>query len=287
MNDPFAGIEDESPQTPAEMRASLLRDSHRGYTPVRKILVQRPSEAAERPSTIGEMVSERQENALRLLLLALAFQPLEGLALPPQRWAGLVNCSSKLACSQSQLARAIKQLQDRRLVVRDGTTHLFGLVPLMEDGSGQGYTRPTAKGAVVGKGFFIVPHDAWTSGLIDNLRLPGLAMFLISLHDTHQKPSFQVPLDKMAKWYGVSERTAERGYDELANQRVLLTRTQRVAARSAASGLRTVTHRALADPYSKSAREALQAAARGRVRAQSAKKPRSGESDSPGSLVLT
>lgn len=268
MNDPFAGIEDEAPQTPTELRAALLSNAHRGYATLRKVFVQQPNSAISRPSILGSMVSSRQENALRLLLLTLALEALQDLRLPPGRWAAMLN--AERPCSPHQFSRALQQLEERKLVQRTGTNRLFGLTPLLEDGSGAEYARPTAAGAEVGKGFFIIPDDAWLTGLIDKLRLPGLAMFLVCLHDTHQHSSFQVPLDKMSTWYGISERTAERGYNELLAQNVLRTRVQMIAAPRTPSGLRPITHRALVDPYSKDAREALQAKARTRVRAQNA-----------------
>ena len=266
MNDPFAGIEDEAPRAPADLRAELLGNAHRGYATLRKVFVQQPNDAPSRPSILGDMVTGRQENALRLLLLTLALEALRDLKLPPSRWAEMLG--TVRPCSPHQFSRAVQQLEERKHVQRTGTSRLLGLTPLLEDGSGADYTRPTAVGAEVGRGFFIIPDDAWLTGLIDRLRLPGLAMFLVCLHDTHQHPSFQVPLDKMSFWYGISERTAERGYNELLAQNVLRTRVQMVTAPCTPSGLRPITHRALSDPYSKDARELLQATARARVRAQ-------------------
>ena len=268
MSDPFGDIEDQSPQTPEELRTTLLGNTRRGYATLRKVFVQQPNTTGSRPSILGSMVNNRQETALRLLLLALALEALKDEMLPPRRWTEILNTAHP--CSPDQFTRALEQLEERKLLQRTGTNRLIGLTPLLENGSGNAYTSPTAAGADVGKGFFIIPNQAWTTGLIDNLRLPGLAMLLVTLHDTHQRPSFQVPLDKMPDWYGISERTAERGYNELLAQNVLLTRVQMVAAPRTPSGLRPITHRALADPYSKDAREALQAGARARVRAQNA-----------------
>lgn len=270
MTDPFANVQDEAPLTPATLRTELLADARRGYAPLRKVFVQQPNVSASRPSILGDMVRAKQETALRLFLLTLALQPLDGLTLSPQRWAGMLSAGHK-PCSQPQLARAVVQLEQRNLVERAGTTRRLGLTPKLEDGSGDPYTRPTARGASVGKGFFVVPHDFWTTGLVDQLKLPGLAMFLICLHDTHLHPSFKVALAKTPQWYGVSERTAERGYNELASLQLLRTKPQKVADRNAPTGVRIDTWRALHDPYSKDAREALQAKTRSRARSQAKK----------------
>lgn len=265
MNDPFANIDDEAPQSSAELRASLLGDARRGYAMVRKIFVQQARETGSRPSLLGDMVRRRQETALRLLLLALALEPLDGLTLPPRRWAGMLSAEAK-PCTTEQFFRAVRQLEEQQLITRCGTGRLPGLVPLHEDGSGATYGRPNAAGVKGGKGFFIVPDQFWTSGLIDRLRLPGIAAFLVCLHDTHQRSSFQVTLEKMPTWYGISERTAERGYNELAGQGILLTHPQTVPDRRAPSGIRTVWWRALSEPYSKESREALQAKTRQRMK---------------------
>lgn len=264
MHHPFANIEDEAPQSPAELRASLLGDARRGYAMVRKIFVQQARESGSRPSLLGEMVRTRQETALRLLLLVLALEPLDGLTLPPGRWAALLSAEGK-PCTSDQLSRAVRQLEDRHLIIRRGTSRMPGFVPLQEDGSRATYSRPNSVGSKGGKGFFIVPDEFWSSGLVDRLRLPGVAMFLVCLHDTHQRPAFQVTLEKMPDWYGISERTAERGYNELANQGILLTHPQTVPDRRAPNGIRTVLWRALSEPYSKESRESLQAKTRQRV----------------------
>jgi len=273
MNDPFASVLNEAPHTALELRTALLADARRGYAPLRKVFVQQPQESASRPSILGDMVRTRQETPLRLWLLVLALEPLVDLQLPPARWAGMVSAAGR-PCSPSQIRAAIEQLERRKLIERTGTPRMIGLRPLFEDGSGNPYTRPTAKGAEVGKGYFVVPHDAWDTELLDRLRLPGLAAFLVSLHDTHQTPAFQVTLERMPEWYGISERTAERGYRELLDQGVLLTHPQTVRDRRAPKGIRTVTWRALEGPYSMHAREALQAATRTRARrsAKAAKK---------------
>lgn len=266
MIDPFANIVDQAAASAEETRASLLDSVKRGYAPVRKIFVQQPREATERPSLLGKLVQRRAETALRLFLLTLALEPLKGFALPAIRWAEMISTPAK-PCTQSQLTRTIEVLKELKLLDRQGSSRKITLMPLTEDGLGDAYERPQEAGKV-GKGFFIIPHQFWTDGLVDQLRLPGLAMFLVSLHDTHQDPSFQVSLEKMAEWYGISERTAERGYNELRKQNVLLTRVQQIQDPAMPNGVRPVTWRALATPYSTHARQALQDKTRHRVRAQ-------------------
>lgn len=275
MIDPFAQVVNESAQSGRELRDALLEDSRRGYTVLRKIFVQQPQEAVSRPSILGEMVNARQEVALRLYLLILGLEPLGAdLKVPAKRWANMLGACDQ-QCTSAQFHRALKQLEERRLVSADHRGRQLNVSPLLEDGSGGPYVRPSAKGADVGKGYFSIPDAFWTTGLVDQLRLPGLAMFLVCLHDTSQEPSFQVSLEQMAGWYGISERTSERGYAELAKADVLLTRVQTVRDKRQLSGLRTVTWRALKDPYSQDARARAQAASRSasRKKAQRTNEP--------------
>lgn len=214
-----------------------------------------------RASILGTMVNKRMGPALRALLLIWAFEPI----LAEQRWPldiwGQMIGGSNGSPSVDTVSRAFATLENLRLIERKHEGRSVVVRPLLEDGSGDAYQRPTAKGAEVGPGYFIIPHDFWTDGLSDSLELPGLAMFLVSLHDTSTDATFQVPLEQMATWYGISERSAERGYGELSKRDVLITHTQWVRDRSMRSktGLRPLVHRALVAPYSTAARRDLQA----------------------------
>lgn len=267
MTDPFASVQNATPKSDHEWRQTLLATARRGYAPVRKVFVQRPREESTRSSVLGALVQTRQELAIRLYLLVLALEPMVDLALPPRRWAGMISSAVK-SCSAAQFQRALQHLTEGSLVTAHREGNLLRIRPLLEDGSGEPYERPTAKGAAIGKGFFVVPHEYWDTGLADRLRLPGTAMLMVCLHDTSQAPSFQVALEHMGNWYGISERTAERGYRELMEAQILLTRPQSILDPRSPTGTRFVTWRALAEPYSRDARVALQSKARAAVKAR-------------------
>lgn len=224
--------------------------------------MQLPNTSATRPSVLGALVHARQGVALQLLLLGLALEPIRGLNLAPARWAQMLRFRSR-PVSTTQVLRAVGQLQERGLVDQGASRRGLELNLLREDASRQPYTRPA--GGEGGKGYFLLPHVAWDSGLLDSLSLPGLAAFLITLHDTHQKPSFRASYEQFAGWYGISERSAERGFRELASRGLLLSHPQKIQDLRSPSGLRTVWWRALQDPYSTSARQRLQALARNRA----------------------
>jgi hypothetical protein len=127
-----------------------------------------------------------------------------------------------------------------------------------------------------GPGYFVVPHHYMKSGLHARLLLPGKAMFLITLAETQnpKTPAFVMAYERAADWYGVSERTAERGFQELSREKLLMTKVQKVRDRNHPAGRREDTWRAIASPYSTHDRVAIQAvavrAARAAVKASTA-----------------
>jgi len=143
---------------------------------------------------------------------------------------------------------------------------------LLEDGTGAPWTKP---GVVDedGPGYFTLPHAYWTQGYVDRLTMPGKAMLLIMLAETHnpKKPTFVMPVERAHEWYGVSERTAERGYVELGREKLLLVRQIKVKDERHPAGRREIYHRALDKPFRTSDRARLQTAASTSVRKQDAR----------------
>jgi hypothetical protein len=260
--DVFAHIKDEAVSGDV-LRADRLRDAKRSVTPIRKTFVQHANTETDRPSVLGKMVHGRQVTALRLFLLVHAVEPVLE-PWPLQIWAQLVGGASKQPPSTDAISRAISSLVNLNLVERTAVGTSVRLQPLMEDGSGRPFERASAKGADVGPGYFVIPHDFWLSGMSDRLKLPGLAMFLVALHETTQEDTYQIALARMSEWYGISERTAERGYGELSRENILLEHTQMVRDRKmrTPTGLSRRVHRALTTPYSRAARQEAQAKTR-------------------------
>ncbi|MFD7022506.1 hypothetical protein [Promicromonospora sukumoe] len=272
--DVFAHINDEI-VTNAGLRAERLGEAKRGFAPIRKVFVQRPKTEARRPSILGTMVNKRMRLPLRTLLLVYALEPLLADARWPLAiWARLIAGTGPVPSIEA-VSNAFTALQNLKLITRTNVGKAVVVRPLLEDGSGADYTRPTAKGAAVGPGYLTVPHEYWNSGLADQLKLPGTAMFLVALHETTREATYQISLEQMQGWYGISERTAERGYLELgepANGGILMTKTQwvRDPKMRQTNGLRPAVHRALKSPYSQAAREELQAKSSAAARAAAA-----------------
>ncbi|GIE28971.1 hypothetical protein Ait01nite_020160 [Actinoplanes italicus] len=283
MSNPFEGIKDEDPLDGPATRTRFLDSAKRGFAPLRKIFIQQPDTEENRASVLAKMVTARQENALDALLLLHALEPVldRDRPLPLATWARMLSSEGNRWSTQN-VGRAFEALEKRNLVAREAKGRGLLVLPRLEDGSDKEWTRPGSDSTTIGKGYLTIPYTYWTSGLADRLAMPGKAMFLILLSETTQKPNFAMAVARAQSWYGISERTAERGYDELRKQKVddgmplLLEHTQWVADHRSPTGKREVRHRALSEPYSQAARAELQ-----RATATAARRGSKTQSDTP------
>jgi len=263
--DPFAGIEDDPDTGPAGARRALLAAAKRGYVPLRKTFVQQPKDSSPvegrpspRASVLYDLVSSRNQRALDLLLLLHALQPiLEGTPLSLATWANII--SVKKPVDATAVTRAIDTLQRLSLVVREDDSRTPVLRLLREDGSGKPWHKPGAE-EEEGPGYFVVPHAFWDFGMAEELTMPGKAMLLILLAETQnpRTPAFSMAVERAQGWYGVSERTAERGYRELDKTGLLKTKIQRIADARHPAGRRERYWRAMDGPFSTKGRATLQ-----------------------------
>ncbi|MGF0313705.1 hypothetical protein [Rhodococcus sp. IEGM1428] len=261
-SDPFSGLQDQKPPTPDEAVQALLDAGKRGYVTLRNVLAQHPpgTAAGTRDAKLAEFVTRRQERALDAFLLLHALQPVGISAdpLPLGAWANLL--STRNPCSVTTVSKTFRILEDMDLITRRRRGPSTVIEPLHEDGSKDPWFRPGSNSSIK-EGFFTLPHEYWTSGYADQLRLPGKAMLLIILKETQSptRPTFSMAVERAKDWYGISERTAERGYKELGDLGLIDTRIQLVASpKLPANVRRQVYHRALRDPFSTARRVALQ-----------------------------
>ncbi|WP_051772809.1 hypothetical protein [Saccharothrix sp. NRRL B-16314] len=269
LTDPFAGIEDAPEPTPAETRASLLKSTRRGYVPLRKEFVQRRrGEGSEpRSSLLAQFVTNRRHRPLDAFLLLHALYPItRDEPLDLKTWARLLSVGNP--CTPNLVGKSFSVLEEMGLVERAHEGRRIIVRPLKETGDRSPWTRAGEDSGEGGPGFFVIPHAFWTGGLSERLTMPGKAMFLVLLHDTQspRTPTFHVALERMAEWYGISERTAERGYRELDTAGVLTHHVQKIVDHRHPIGRRTVHHRALVPPFGTRDRMVLQGRTRAAVR---------------------
>lgn len=261
-SNPFAGLEDQTPLGPQEALGQLLASAKRGYVPIRNDFVQRTQEHGVRASVLAQFVTNRQERALDAFLTLHALQPvLSDSPLPLGAWANIL--STRKPCAPTTVSKTFRTLEAMKLVSRSRERHSSVVTPLYEDGGGQPWFRPGSRAPEVVDNYFTVPHEYWTAGYIDRLHLPGKAMLLIMLKETQGKPAFDMAVERAYRYYGISERTAERGYGELGRENLLNIHIQRLTSpRLPPNVFRDKYWRALKTPFSTDARSALQVAAR-------------------------
>ncbi len=257
--DPFDEVGPDAPaMTAQETVSDLLGSAKRGYVPLRKVFVQKERTEKDRSAKLAELVHGRHHRPLDAFLLIHALEPVvSNEPLPLRTWARMM--STKTYCSPSAASKAFDTLVDLNLVTRRQDGQMPVIVPLHE-GTGGPWSRPGEDEKEVGPGYFTLPHAYWTAGFTDRLTIPGKAMLLIVLSETQSptKKTFTMPVSKAQAWYGISERTAERGYRELMNAGVLLTRIQKIPDARHPAGRREVYHRALDAPFSTFERALLQ-----------------------------
>lgn len=253
-HDPFSGIEDLPASSSKQTRVELLQDAKRGFVRIRKDFVQQ--EFGTRGETmLAKLVSGHKERALDAFLTVHALQPILGDSpLPLAVWARLLNCTPRAA------GTALRVLETLNLLELAGTRVVPEIILKRENGDGKPWSN-IAESERQGRGFFTIPFEFWTAGTIDDLGMPGKALLLILLKETQdpnaKRKTFIMANERAQAWYGISERTAERGYLQLRKAGILLEKRQLVPDARHPLGRREEWHRALSYPYSSDHRETL------------------------------
>jgi hypothetical protein len=271
-DDIFAPFEDEVPNTGGAARAEYL--SIRGFTPVRHVVVQHIQDAPERPSMLGKLVTARQPRALLLYLLILACEHRlsHNRRLPVLTIARMLS-TAKYPCTSAQARRAIQVLEAHKLVQTRWKGTSVEIVPLLENGSGEVWHQPAGDDEDPDlQRYFALPNEFFDDAVLDRLKLPGIAVLLVALKETSKESTFSISVERFADWYGISERTAERGYRELLEAGLIYAHRQLKKDSRMARGLKATYHRTLLGAFSTKARRGAQARAQAALAAVGAKR---------------
>jgi hypothetical protein len=218
----------------ADTREALLKRSGRAGVPIRKVFVQTPRKEAADMNELGGPLSEfvrcgdlRGLHAYLMILAATSSgSSVDGWSttLPIMVWARAfgTTTNAERPAAATAVSKILHRLVDRQLIERQrsGRQRRVRVTLLREDASREPYTRPHGKSLT--DRFFTLSHAFWLDEWCDRLKLPGLAMLLVALHETGaHKPMFQLPAEHTPKWYGWSADTTERGLSELRNHGLL------------------------------------------------------------------
>jgi len=250
---------DESPANEYDTRMALLKNAKRSAVPLRKTFVQKPrsrsSSAENRAGPLSGFVVRGDRRALDAYLILLAAISSGGengddwsTRHPIMVFARAFGTTldAERASAATAVSKTLRRLEDRNLIERSrsGRERKIKVRLLREDGSGEPYTRPS--GTSEAERFLQLNHVYWQKGWIDKLKMPGLAMLLVALHE---KPGFTLPTEKVPMWYGWSADTAERGLAELQDLGLLHKVQHRRKEPLSASGFGLINHYFLLPPF--------------------------------------
>lgn len=195
--------------TPEETLLDLLDRSGRRHVPIRRTFLQEAG-PPKQPGPLAAFVEGRRPIALDLWLLlhaGAASGPSWDVRQPAMSWARMLKMPQTLS-SETTIGRNWTWLEGQKLVRTERDRRVRKAILLMEDGSGRKFERATGQG----RGYFKLPYGYFSDRWHLELKLAGKATLLICLA---QAPTFTLPTEPAAAWYGMSADTLQRGLDEL------------------------------------------------------------------------
>lgn len=222
--------------TPDETLLDLLNRSQRKSIPIRRSFLQLPD---KRPGPLARFVEGRRPIALDLWMLvhAGASSAPWDVRQPAMSWARMLDMPQTTG-SETTISRNWTWLEEQKLIRSERDHRVRKIYLLWEDGSGRDFERATGKD----RGFFKVPYEYFADRIHRELKLAGKATLLICLA---QGPTFTLPTERAAGWYGVSPDTLQRGLDELRELELLKVWTRTKKAPRARYGYTVENHYAL------------------------------------------
>ena len=144
--------------------------------------------------------------------------------------------------TETTVSRNWSWLEAQKLVRSERDHRVRKVFLLLENGSGRPFERATGQG----RGFFKLPYAYFIQRWHRELRLAGKATLLICLA---QAPTFTLPTEHAATWYGVSADTLQRGLDELRDLGLLKVWNRAKKAPRTRFGYTMENHYALQGPF--------------------------------------
>jgi len=136
---------------------------------------------------------------------------------PSSDWARALGISDR-AGTRAAISRSWAWLEQERFVLTHRVGRQLSVKLLREDGSGLPWIHPYESR----EPYFRMPKLLWTSGLWASLKLPAKAMLLAAYAlQTPDKEFFDFPIDRSSTWYGLGDRTARAGLQQLGKAGVL------------------------------------------------------------------
>ncbi|SEF37374.1 hypothetical protein SAMN05421837_113204 [Amycolatopsis pretoriensis] len=254
MHDDNGFEPDEQPASREEIVAAYVRRSKRKKNvAIRKAFVQQGGRGRlARPGPLAKLVRNSDHTALNAYVFArmLGSSDPWDVQLDSGVWVLALNLQDKTpTAAKGLVSKALRRLEDDKLITRSRAGRKSVVYPLHESGNGDPYTEISGEGD---DPYLQLPLTYWTHDWHRKLTLPALAMLLIALDG---KREFWLPAEDAAKWYGISASTANRGYGELEAHGLLASRYRKVRNDLSADGLDRRLMRRLIGDFAKPAKK--------------------------------
>lgn len=212
MGETEKGNESNEVADSVETREALLGHHKRRRAPIDYALLQQRG-GDRSPGKLWRFIEARQLFALRLYLLlrCVALSEPWDATRPAGVWARALDKGTR--GGEAAVSRAWHWLEDEQLVELGRRDRMVNVTLLAPNGSGDPYKRRND--------YFTLPYSFFLEGWFTKLKLPGTAMLLVSLHWLRSKDEFALSYADAARYYGISQDTARRGFDELLDTNVL------------------------------------------------------------------
>lgn len=238
--------------TPHDTVDAIAHSTQREAFPLRQTFIQQKIDGASAAGPLARFVTAGDRTALLLYFLALTKASREpwDVALHSAVWARALGLPEPTGhTARGRVSKAWTRLVDRKLVVRSRRKRTAQFTLLLEDGSGNPYTRPSGRS----NRFINVPHALWTDGpangssrWFEDLSLPELSFLIIALSNLD---SFPLPVERGPNYYGISADTLSRGYRGLRDRGLLKVRQKRLIAPLAPEGYTYENRYTLQPPF--------------------------------------
>ncbi|MGY6657639.1 hypothetical protein ACXIZN_36310 [Amycolatopsis sp. TRM77291] len=254
MHDDNGFEPDEQPASREEIVAAYVRRSKRKQgVGIRKAFIQQGGRGRHaRPGPLAKLVRNSDHTALNAYLFArmLGSSAPWDVQLDASVWVLALNLEDRTpTAAKSLVSKALRRLEDDKLITRSRAGRKSVVYPMHESGNGDPYTEITGESD---DPYLQLPLTYWTNDWHRKLMLPGLAMLLIALDEKRQ---FWLPADDVHEWYGISASTANRGYLELEEHGLLASRYRKVRNEYSADGLERRLMRRLTGDFAKPAKK--------------------------------
>lgn len=199
--------------------------------PIRRSFVLSPGRG--RPSQLVALLSSAKNGGggrgggVRIMLeisliLSAGIKEPYAIKRSPTSWAELVGLENPQVAGARSIRNALTQLE-RHGLVRIGPEKEPTVYLLNETGNGEPYSLPYKEE----KGYFRIPPELWTTGLINRLEAPGLCMYLCALSTVKREADGRSTVFWFApaatrKKFSVGNSTRLKGIRELIEQGVFV-----------------------------------------------------------------